>query len=128
MCTAKYGKACMAYLRRALLRKNYLQNDIVPGLWTHRTKPLCFTLCVNDFAIKFTNKEDATHLIEALEKDYTITINWDANKYIRLTIKWDYDNGKVHMHMPGYTEKTLKRFNHEKPSKKQNSPHPHKRV
>jgi hypothetical protein len=37
-------------------------------------------------------------------------------------------NEKVHMHMPGYIEKTSKCFNHEKPSKKQNSPHPHKLV
>jgi hypothetical protein len=69
---------------------------------------------------------DATHIIEALKKDYTITVDWDASKYIGLTIKWDYKNGKVHMHMPGYIEKTLKRLKHVNPSKVQNSPHPHK--
>ena len=87
----------MAYLKKALLPKNYLQkklgkygyhqSKIVPGLWKHNTKPLCFTLCINNFAIKFTNMTDATHIIDALKKDYTITVDWDAEKYIELTIK-----------------------------------------
>jgi len=122
------GIIAQELLAKRLAKYGYTQSKIVPGLWTHSSKPVCFTLCVDDFAIKFTNREDAKHLIEALEKDYTITINWDANKYIGLTIKWDYENGKVHIHMPDYIEKTLKRFNHKKPSKKQNSPHPHKLV
>ncbi len=122
------GIIAQELLAQRLAKYGYNQSKIVPGLWTHNTKPVCFTLCVDDFAIKFTNIADATHLIEALKKDYTITIDWDATKYIGLTIKGDYDGGKVHMHMPGYIEKTLKRFNHEKPSKKQNSPYPHKLV
>ena len=69
--------------------------------------------------------EDAQHLIEALKKDYTITIDWDATKYIGLTIEWDYAKGKVHIHMPGYLPKALLRFNHPQPKKKQNSPYPH---
>ena len=44
---------------------------------------------------------DATHIIEALKKDYTNTVDWEVEKYIGLTIKWDYENGKVHTHMPG---------------------------
>ena len=43
-----------------------------------------------------------------------------------IDIKRDYANGKVHIHMPGYIEKTLKRFKHDHPSKAQNSPHLHK--
>ena len=48
-------------------------------------------LVVNDFAIKFTKMEDAKCLSEALKKDYMITINWGATKYIGLAIDWDYD-------------------------------------
>jgi hypothetical protein len=69
--------------------------------------------------------EDAKHLIEALKKDYTITINWGATKYIGLTIDWDYDKGQVHVHIPGYLDKAFLKFKHGSPSKKQNSPHPH---
>jgi hypothetical protein len=69
--------------------------------------------------------EDAKHLIGALKKDYMITIDWGATKYIGLTIDWDYDKGQVHVHMPGYLDKAFLKFKHVAPSKKQNSPHPH---
>jgi hypothetical protein len=44
-------------------------SKIILGFWTHKTRPICFTLVVDDFAIKYTNKVDATHLIEATKKD-----------------------------------------------------------
>jgi hypothetical protein len=72
----------------------------------------CFTLVVDDFAIKYTKLEDAQHLIDALKKDYTITIDWDATKYIGLTIEWDCTNWKVYIHMPGYLSKALLQFKH----------------
>ncbi len=49
----------------------------------------------------------------------------DATKYIGLTIKWDYVNCKVHVHMPGYLSKALLQFNHPQPKKNQNSPFPY---
>jgi hypothetical protein len=60
-----------------------------------------------------------------LRKDYTITVDIEATKYIGLTVEWDYDNGKVHTHMPGYLGKAMTRFKHEIPTKVQNSPHRH---
>jgi hypothetical protein len=91
----------------------------------HITKKTCFTLVVDDFAIKYTNLDNAKHLIDALKKDYVITIDWNATKYIGFTIEWDYTKGKVHVHMPGYLPNALLRFNHSTPKKNQNSPHPH---
>jgi hypothetical protein len=86
----------------------------------------CFTLVVDVFAIKeYTNMEDAKHLISVLQKDCAVTIDWDATKYIGLTIEWDYANHKVYAHMPGYLSKALIRFNHTPPKRKQNSLHPH---
>ena len=70
-------------------------------------------------------KEDAQHLIDTLEKDYTISTDWDATKNIGLTIDWDYVKRKVHIHMPGYLSKAMKRFKHPTPTRQQNSPHPH---
>ncbi len=40
-----------------------------------QNKKICFTLVVDDFAIKYTKLEDAQHLIDVLKKGYTITIN-----------------------------------------------------
>jgi hypothetical protein len=116
------GIIAQQLLEKRLAKVGYHQSKIVPGLWTHITRDICFTLVVDDFAIKYIKKEDAQHLIDAIKKDYTITIDWDATKYIRLTVKWDYTNRKVYLHMPGYLSKVLQRFKHEKPKSKQNSP------
>ncbi len=42
-----------------LAKVGYHQSKIVPGLWTQKTRNTCFTIVVDDFAIKYTKKEDA---------------------------------------------------------------------
>jgi hypothetical protein len=119
------GIIAQELLQERLAKVGYHQSQIIPGLWTHKTRNICFTLVVNDCAIKYTKKEDLQHLIDALEKDYTISYDWDATKYINITIDWDYTKRKVYIHMPGYLAKALQWFNHPTPAKQQNSPHPH---
>jgi hypothetical protein len=119
------GIIAQELLQERLAKVGYHQSKIVPGLWTHETRNTCFTLVVDNFAIKYTKMGDAKHLVNALQKDYTITVDWDATKYIGLTIEWDYKNQKVYTHMPGYLSKALLRFKHNVPKTKQNSPHPH---
>jgi hypothetical protein len=117
------GIIAQELLAERLAKYGYHQSKIIPGFWTHETRPTTFTLVVDDFTIKIMSEDNANHLISILKKDYTITVDKEAKKYIGLTIKWDYDNGKVHMHMPGYLDKTMTRFKHEIPTKVQNSPH-----
>jgi hypothetical protein len=80
---------------------------------------------VDDFAVKYVKREDADHLIDTIKKYYPMTVDKEATKYIGLTIQWDYINRKAHLHMPGYLNKALVRFNHDKATKIQNSPYPH---
>jgi hypothetical protein len=119
------GIIAQELLQERLAKVGYHQSKIIPGLWMHKTRKICVTLVVDNFAIIYTKLEDAQHLIEALKKDYNITVDWDATKFIGLTIKWDYVNCKVHIHMPGYLSKALLGFSHPQPKKKQNSPYPH---
>jgi hypothetical protein len=74
------------------------------------------------------SKNDADHIINVPKKNYTITVDREATKYIGLTIEWDYENDKVHMHMPRYLAKTMTHFKHERPTKIQHSPHCHIEV
>jgi hypothetical protein len=119
------GIIAQELLQERLAKVGYHQSKIIPGLWTHKMRNICFTLVISDFAIKYTKKEDAQHLIDALEKDYTISTDWDATKYIGLTIDWDYEKRKVYIHMPGYLAKALQRFKHPTPTNHQNSRQPH---
>ncbi len=84
------GIIAQELLEERLAKYGYHQSKIIPGFWSHKTRPICFTLVVDDFAIKYINEADATHSIEALKREYTITVDKEATKYIGLTIEWDY--------------------------------------
>ena len=45
------------------------------ALWKHTTKPIIFYLVVDDFGVKYIGKENADHLIQALQKLYIISID-----------------------------------------------------
>jgi hypothetical protein len=101
------------------------QSKIINGFWKQKTRPTCFTLIIDDFAMKYVNDEDAEHLINAIKKYYPMRVDKKATKNIGLTIEWDYKNSKAHIHMPGYLQKALTRFKHKTPDEVQNSPDPY---
>jgi hypothetical protein len=49
-----------------------------PGLWLHQTRPISFTLIVDDFAVKYVSKQHAEHLRDALLRTYELTADWAA--------------------------------------------------
>ena len=40
-------------------------------------------------------------------------------------LDWNYKGRQVHLSMPGYVDKALKRFGHERPRKRQDQLHEH---
>ena len=70
---------------------------MVPGLWKHNTRPIQFTLVVDDFGVKYIRKEDVEHLQSVIERDYTVTADWTRNQYIGITLDWDYNRRRVHL-------------------------------
>ncbi len=62
------------------------------------------------------SKDNANYIINALKKHYTITVDREATKYIDLTIKWDYENSKVHKYKSGYLIKAMTHFKHKSPT------------
>ena len=119
------GIIAQELLEKRLAEHGYYQSKIVHGLWKHKTRPVCFCLVADNFAVKYVNRVDADHLINTIRKYYLMTVDEEATKYIGLTIQWDYINRKAHIHMPGYLDKVFVKFNHKKPMKIQNSLHPH---
>jgi hypothetical protein len=101
----------------------YAPCPITPGLWQHNTRPINFSLVVDDFGIKYTDQADIDHLIAALSKHYVLKIDWGGTKYCGLTFNWDYDNKTVDISMPGYIDRALQRFAHPTPATPQDSPH-----
>ena len=70
---------------------------------------------VDDFGVKYVNKEDAEHLMSVLKQNYEITEDWEGERYIGMPLRQDYSERKVHLAMPGYVEKVLREFLHEHP-------------
>ena len=102
----------------------YHQSPHVPGLFKHESRPVWFSLVVDDFGVAYVGKENAEHLIQTLhEANYKITTDWEGTTFCGITLKWDYDNRTVELSMPGYVEKALQRFCHPSPTKPEDSPH-----
>jgi hypothetical protein len=119
------GKLANDRLTKFLEPHGYVPTAVTPGLWKHKTRDISFTLVVDDFAVKYTKKRDADHLLETLEKMYVCSTDWGATRYCGLTLKWDYVSRirSCLLSMPGYIERALKRFKHKAPGRHERSPH-----
>ena len=114
-------------LEKRLNKHGYYQSKYVPGLWTHKTRPIQFTLVVSNFGVKYVGQEHANHLKQVLEQHYKVTTDWSGARYIGVHLIWDYQKRRVHLHMPGYVKQALKQLGHIK-GKQQNQPFSHTPV
>ena len=121
------------YLEKRLNEYGYYQSNHTNGLWSHKSQPIQFALCVDDFGVKYVNEEDIAHLKQALTATnpetgkpmFEITVDDEGESFCGLHMDWDYEKREVHVSIPGYVETALKRFKHEKPDKPQHQPYPH---
>jgi hypothetical protein len=100
----------------------YYPSHHTPGIWLHKTRPIAFSLVVDDFAVKYVGKQHADHLINALLKSYELTTDWAAKVYSGMTLKWDYKNRTCDISMPGYVSNVLSKFQHDAPKHPQHTP------
>mmetsp|Transcript_39157 Transcript_39157/g.55119 ORF Transcript_39157/g.55119 Transcript_39157/m.55119 type:complete len:103 (+) Transcript_39157:34-342(+) len=50
-------------LKKFLTPHGYHKCNIMPRLWKYATRPIQFCLVVDDFGVKYTNKDNTHHLI-----------------------------------------------------------------
>jgi hypothetical protein len=93
------------------------------GLFRHATRPVTFSLMVDDFAIKYVNGVNAEHLLATLRSLYNITTDWTASMYCGITLQWHYVARTVDLSMPGYIEKALETYLDKRPKRPQHAPH-----
>ena len=123
-----YGLPMAGILAQELLETRlnahgYQQSRFTPGLWTHKWRPICFSLVVDDFGVKYVGKEHADHLVSVIKENYEVTTDWEGKRYVGLTLDWDYTLRQVHLSMPDYVPDALKRFKRVRPRRIQNAPH-----
>ena len=119
------GILAQKLLEKRLAAKGYRQSTLTPGFWTHEWRPISFTLVVDDFGVKYVGEEHAEHLLSVINEHYRCKAEWPGNRYLGMTLDWDYDHREVHISMPGYVHEALQRFRWKQPKKPQHQPHKH---
>ena len=73
-------------LRSRLSMDSYYEVAHTPGLWRHVTTLVQFTLCVDNFGVKYVGKENADHLMNTINKHYTCSEYWAGTLYFGITL------------------------------------------
>eukprot|EP00804_Cyclotella_cryptica_P029869 CCRYP_010778-RA/>CCRYP_010778-RA protein AED:0.27 eAED:0.27 QI:0/0/0/1/0/0/3/0/269 len=87
--------------------QGYFQGKLIPGLWSHKQRPIQFSLVVDNFGIKYTGQANEHHLLTVLEEHYNVTANWTGTP--------------IHAWLCGQSPK---QFHHPKPTSPQDAPFP----
>ena len=86
-------------LKKRLAKKGYFELPHTPGLWKHDSRPVVFTLVVDDFGVKYVGEQHARHLIQSIKKDYAVEVDWECGLYCGVKLTWDYvDHKGGHSH------------------------------
>jgi hypothetical protein len=121
---AQAGKLANNYLKTSL-QPNGFDTTVIPGLWTDTTSDLAFALVVDDFLVRYTNKEHKDRLLAVLRTRYKVTVDEGDERFVGMTIQWDYEGGTVCLSMPGYIQRILERFSHPPPKRIELAPAPY---
>ena len=74
---AMYGLKELLYLinlelKQILAEEAYVPSKFTPGLFTHKTRDIAFSLVEDDFGVKYTNREDAENFAVTIKKRYSM--------------------------------------------------------
>ena len=119
------GRLANDLLRTRLKKFGYFECTHTPGFWKHIYKPISWTLIVNDFGFKYTDKKHIDEFLKIMAKWYIVKMDWLGTSFGGITLKWNYVGERwVELSLPGYIENLLIRFKHPCPKQPQDSPHP----
>ncbi len=105
------GKLAQDRLVAHLAKNGYIQCVNTPCLFVHQTNGVAFTLVVDDFLIKYKDREAVNHLLTALRELYTITTEFGTTqKYVGITLHHNKLQRYIDMSIPGYVKKAIQRF------------------
>ena len=104
------GKLAQDKLLPHLAKHGYHQCPNTRCLFKHESRPISFTLVVDDFGIKFKGKEHAEHLLNAIKELYEITVDWTGSKYLGIVIDYNREKREMRLSMPKYVENAIERF------------------
>lgn len=109
---AQAGKLAQERLFHLLNSNGYYAiSPNCPCVFKHVTDEIMFCIVVDDFGIKYKDKETAEKLIRVLQQLYIMKVNWTGSSYVGFTIHQNPGTGVISLSMPHYIEDAVKRFN-----------------
>jgi hypothetical protein len=112
-----YGLTQAGLLAQEQLFEHLVSHDFMPispenpCLLKHKTRDILFCLVVDDFGVKYQNKDDVQLLIDILNMKYKVKTDWSGSAYVGFKIDHDQMKGIVTLSMPKYIKEAVKRFN-----------------
>ena len=94
---AIYGLPRAGALANKQLKKfpapyGYYEVAHTPVIWRHATRPIQFSLVVDDFGVKYVGKQHVEHLVHCLKKNYAkVSEDWEGKLYCGITLEWNYN-------------------------------------
>ena len=64
------GKVANNRIVDNIAKYGYAHCKPTPSLWQHATRPVVFTLCVDDFGVKYVGKQHTINLLISLPASY----------------------------------------------------------
>jgi hypothetical protein len=101
------GKIAQERLIKHLATHGFHQTPNTNCLFRHESKPIAFTLVVDDFGIKYKGVDNAEYLMKILRLLYNITVDWSGERYLGMHINRDRLNNTIRISMPNYIEQML---------------------
>ena len=95
------GDLVNAQLQKFLAPAGYYKLVRTPRLWRHVTRPIQFTLVVDDFVVKYVGQEHSEHLINTIKKHYEVSEYWEEKIYCGIPLDWNYKAQTMDISMPG---------------------------
>jgi hypothetical protein len=117
-----YGLPQAGMLANELLQRNLAKDCYHPtqhthGLWKHDTRLISFSLVVDDFGVKYVDREHDEYLMECIKKKYNISSDSIGSAYCGLALEWDYKNRTEDLSMSGYIKAELHICQHAAPTR-----------
>ena len=118
------GALANKQLKNFLAPGGYYEFVHTPGRCLHATRPIHFSLVVDDFGVKYVGKQHVEHSVHCLKKHYAkVSEDWEGKLYCGITLEWYYNQSWVDISMPGYIKRLRQRYEHLSPKKMQHSPY-----
>ena len=96
-----------SYSQSVSKKHGYTQSIITSEVLTHKWRPICFPLVVDNFSVTYVGQEDANHLIKVMKENNNLGEDPEGSNYIGISLNWDISKGKAHLSRPGYVEEAL---------------------